>query len=325
MDLTGSESSNKCQICLVPTRSVKNKTCSLTCRIELVARQRRKREQITCEWCKLPFEAKISLKRRFCSQSCSASNTNKIKSEQHTVHLVCPVCDTKFDIIKYYAERGQKCCSVKCGVELQNNGILATVHSSQLDKNCETCQRQYTVAWKRRDSKYCSQKCARNGIVSWNTGLTAETDDRLSHVRDVSRQTQRDRFLNGKIYQSGTGSWHESSKLIGGRVWLRSTYETKMVSLLDVDSDVICYEYEPIEIPYLADDGREHSYYPDFKIKRASGLIEIIEVKPAKLVEKRGNLLKFAAARVFCADLNWTFSVVSEDYLFGHRIFVPIT
>ncbi len=288
------------------------KACSRTCCVELCARSKRHRTTTICVECGTSFEAKASLNRKFCNQSCASKHRMRQKSIEHTVQLICVVCQRSFETIKYYADHGRKCCSVKCGNEYANNGTAATVHPSHLDKICESCAKQYTVIWKHRDSKYCSKRCSRDGIVSWNTGLTAETDPRLAHCRDVSRQTQRDRFLNGKTYQPGKGSWHESSKMVGSRQWLRSTYETRFANVLDSDVSVISYEYEPIEVPYLAEDGRERSYYPDFKVERLGKPIEIVEVKPLKLIDKRGNTQKIAAGRVHCTKLGWTFLLVTE-------------
>lgn len=280
-----------------------------------------------CRNCEISFESDAPA-RRACSRACCIALAQRARREAGTnsirVKLKCVVCGTSFETTPYWVSRGRVCCGIRCGNEHANNGSNATVHPATLGKLCEFCGRSYVVAWKHRASKYCSRRCSRDGIVSWNTGLTIDTDERLAHVSECSKRTQHRRFVEGKAYQPGRGCWHTSSKLVGNRVWLRSSYEIAFAVVLDADDDVLSYRYEGVEIPYVAEDGRSRCYYPDFLVTRLEK-IDLVEVKPFSLLEKRGNPTKLAAAAPYCQERGWNLVVVTERdlpllSLIGHHV-----
>lgn len=118
----------------------------------------------------------------------------------------------------------------------------------------------------------------------------------------------------------------------------RSRWELKLMMHLDDHPHVIQWSSEEFCIPYRSPvDGKVHRYFPDFYVKKrtADGNIEvqIIEVKPAYqtvppvIKENKSkryvnevctwgiNSAKWKAARDFCEDRNWTFSIFTEKEL----------
>lgn len=65
----------------------------------------------------------------------------------------------------------------------------------------------------------------------------------------------------------------------GRKVWVRSSWEERVVALLDAHPCVEGYEVEPFQIPYQW-DGREHFYTPDFLVHLEGKILELWEVKP---------------------------------------------
>jgi hypothetical protein len=118
----------------------------------------------------------------------------------------------------------------------------------------------------------------------------------------------------------------------------RSSWEAKLMDWLDRNPEIISWGSEEIVIPYKSPvDGRWHRYFPDFivKLRTKEGKLKtmIIEVKPKKQTKppepkKRitkqyisevttwgVNEAKWKAAREYCLDRAWEFTLITEDHL----------
>lgn len=118
----------------------------------------------------------------------------------------------------------------------------------------------------------------------------------------------------------------------------RSLWECKLMSLLDSNPNVLEWSSEEVIIPYLSPiDNKWHRYFVDFYVKKKTveGEIvnQLIEVKPAKEckppkqqktmskqylneVKTWGvNSSKWEAARKYCDQRNWQFSIYTEKEL----------
>jgi hypothetical protein len=118
----------------------------------------------------------------------------------------------------------------------------------------------------------------------------------------------------------------------------RSSWECKVMSWLDRNSDIISWASEELIIPYISPvDNRKHRYFPDFivKAKTRDGSLKtlMLEVKPKKQTlppepRKRVtkqfinevttyavNQAKWKAANEFCLDRGWEFKLITEDHL----------
>jgi hypothetical protein len=118
----------------------------------------------------------------------------------------------------------------------------------------------------------------------------------------------------------------------------RSSWELKFMGYLDAHQDVQQWSSEELIIPYRSPiDNRIHRYFPDFQIKKRNrdGVVEtvIVEIKPARetkppIVQKKQtkqylrevytwgiNNAKWQAAREFCRDRNWKFTIMTEHEL----------
>ena len=123
-------------------------------------------------------------------------------------------------------------------------------------------------------------------------------------------------------------------KIVGNAVPVyRSSWELRVMMLLDQHPYVINWASESVAIPYKSPlDGRMHQYIPDFlvvyKDKSGSQRAELIEVKPAKEAiaenarSKRDkaallvNTAKWAAAMTWCKRNGIVFRLLTEDQIF---------
>lgn len=91
----------------------------------------------------------------------------------------------------------------------------------------------------------------------------------------------------------------------------RSGWEAKVYEYLDAWNEVIAYEVEPFEIPYIH-EGEAHKYKPDLFIAFLDGHNEVWEVKPSNQTTLQKNKDKWFSARLACEARGWGFEVVTE-------------
>ena len=131
------------------------------------------------------------------------------------------------------------------------------------------------------------------------------------------------------------------SKYVGDptNVICRSLWERKVCKYMDMNENIVRWGSEEIVIPYVSPlDNKVHRYFPDFiaEIKTDTGKIKtkVIEVKPYKQTQEpeRGqkrkatvinecatysvNQAKWKAAKAFCEQRGWKFTILTEKELF---------
>lgn len=132
------------------------------------------------------------------------------------------------------------------------------------------------------------------------------------------------------------------------KVFYRSGWEFRVFREMDRHPDVIWWQSEEVIVPYVSPiDGRRHRYFPDViaHVKQRDGKTRtiMIEIKPKaqtrppdirnkKTVKGRPsrkylnevrtwgvNEAKWKAARNYCADRGWEFTIWTEDHIPGAK------
>lgn len=120
--------------------------------------------------------------------------------------------------------------------------------------------------------KMCSNRAGKGLGVAGTYTRTKEIRDKISKSVVATLKSTL-----GK-----NGFWVESEKSISSPVWVRSTWEARVVKILDAHPEVDSVELEPYSIPY-GFDGSTRRYIPDILVELLSGLRLLIEVKPKEL------------------------------------------
>jgi hypothetical protein len=94
-------------------------------------------------------------------------------------------------------------------------------------------------------------------------------------------------------------------------VSFESTIERDYLYLLDYEADITHFEEQPLTIEYQH-GGKTRRYTPDFHITTRAGRNVLVECKPLDLINTDNNRRKFAAAREYCAGLDWDFAVATD-------------
>ena len=110
------------------------------------------------------------------------------------------------------------------------------------------------------------------------------------------------RYLDGG-FEWSTGQY--TSMKTGKTCNYRSSWEHELMVLLDGDSRVDTWSYEPLSIPYIL-EGETRRYIPDFLVV-FEGRDYLLEVKPPSLTDIPINAAKRAAASAFCQKNGWKY------------------
>ena len=133
------------------------------------------------------------------------------------------------------------------------------------------------------------------------------------------------------------------------KIIYRSLWEFKVFKWMDMHRDVIWWQSEEVIVPYRSPiDGKVHRYFPDVIVHKKDNLGNpqtiMIEIKSSaqcrppdpknKNKTKTGrisrrylnevktwgiNEAKWKAAKNFCADRGWQFTIMTEKHIPGAR------
>jgi hypothetical protein len=101
----------------------------------------------------------------------------------------------------------------------------------------------------------------------------------------------------------------------GDQVQYESQGEHIFCLVLDRDPTVLRYVSQPEKFAFIDEQGKEHSYIPDYKVFRHNGSIEIHEVTLNKRRERDDIVRREKAARKICAACGWKYVVHTETDL----------
>jgi hypothetical protein len=121
---------------------------------------------------------------------------------------------------------------------------------------------------------------------------------------DGSKTKKKPKFREGN---------YESTKM-GKTFHYDSGWECTVLECLDAWNEVLAFEVEPFEIPYIH-DGKCHKYLPDLFIAFLDGHKEVWEVKPSNQTALKKNQDKWFSAKAACEARGWGFEVVTEQLI----------
>ena len=105
--------------------------------------------------------------------------------------------------------------------------------------------------------------------------------------------------------------YYQSTKM-GKAFFYRSGWEATVFECLDSWNEVLAYEVEPFEIPYIH-KGESHKYIPDVFVMFLDGRKEVWEIKPSSQTHLQMNQDKWYSAKIACEARGWNFEVIVEQ------------
>lgn len=147
----------------------------------------------------------------------------------------------------------------------------------------------------------------------------------MEAARTKALSTFRERLANGQydfttrnenlskaitnLYLDGGFCWsvgEYTSAKTGETIFYRSSWELEYAKILDADTTVATWQYEPLAIEYIY-KSKVKRYLPDFLVCYTDGTKELVEVKPKELVTNDVNQAKRNAAIKVCNDNGWQY------------------
>jgi hypothetical protein len=218
----------------------------------------------------------------------------------------CPVCHIRFNLItaghfRTHGYSDAKSFKDAFGLTLLKAPSIAARQSAFMSANSPTKGRKRTES---EIEKMSQNRVGKGKGVAGKYLRTKEIRERISRgVTDF--QAQNPDFAN-KHFKSG---WVSSEKA-DGDVWVRSSWERRVLVVLDQYEAITELKVEPFAIPYDL-DGITLQYTPDFLVVFEEALSEIWEVKPECQVKSERNIAKFKAAEDYAQAHGMNFRVVT--------------
>ena len=123
---------------------------------------------------------------------------------------------------------------------------------------------------------------------------------------DISKLCGKNQFKSGNF----------ESKKSDKNYHYRSSYELRMMEILESDPIVVEFTMEPFSIQYIGIDNKKHKYIPDCLVEYTDNTFSLIEIKPERRITESINILKFKAAEKYCELNNMKFIIWTEKDLF---------
>lgn len=148
----------------------------------------------------------------------------------------------------------------------------------------------------------------------------------------VAGKYERTPEIRRKIANGVLNAWEKGkrgrgfyiyARRLGRKVWVRSTWEGRVVRVLDLHPCVLRYEVEPIRIPYLF-EGQQHLYIPDFLVVVEGDITELWEVKPEELTDHPRNEAKMEALNKYVLEQGYNSRLVTLKDIEGMEMQVGI-
>lgn len=98
-------------------------------------------------------------------------------------------------------------------------------------------------------------------------------------------------------------------------VQYESFNEFKLILLLERDPGVLDYISQPETFEFLDDQGKKHTYTPDFQVRKTDGSVEIHEVTLTRRSGQSNMIDRERAGRAVCRSRGWRYIVHTEKTL----------
>ena len=181
---------------VVKARAETAKYCCLTCRVnsqKSVANPLRKRVLVNCKQCNDEFERMNYQTTEYCSRQCYWDYRNQNPDVQfqsnQVVNLIekeCLNCLLPYKV-NQYRKHTSKFCSVACHDNYRRKTLI-----------CPSCKEAFEVA-NYIDRKYCSERCAINGVGKRRSKFSIDIYNFLSKFYNVEDEFYL-RYDSGKYF-----------------------------------------------------------------------------------------------------------------------------
>jgi|GEM_PF-2235016 len=216
--------------------------------------------------------------------------------------VTCPVCKRRMNCITagHFRKHGYPTAQVfkrTFSLDTLKAPSLCQDHSQYMRKNSPTKGKTRTLSERRR----MRQNRRGKGVgVCGKYERTPEIRARISAGVTKYLLSREGDFARG---------WFVYSEKLDDAVYVRSSWEERVVAVFDLHPCVEWFETEPFSIPYFF-AGVTRRYVPDFLLWLEGGIKEVWEVKPEEFLKLAKNQAKIAALNDYTRQRGYNARVV---------------
>lgn len=208
--------------------------------------------------------------------------------------LVCPVCGDKMNVITNGHLRKHGYTDAET-FKAQFGMLWLKAPSMRAEQTAFMQKSSNTKGRKRTATEIQTMRDARKGKGVGVCGKYARTDTIKAKIAaGVGAFYLENPSHANKNFKNGWRLSHKADQ----DVWFRSSWEERVLKVLDHYDEIEEIKVEPFAIPYLF-DGVRRSYTPDLLVVFEGGIKELWEIKPAPFVHLPKNQAKFSAMQAY--------------------------
>ena len=155
--------------------------------------------------------------------------------------------------------------------------------------------------------------------------VRSESDKKLiGYLKKKSKKRKVHVYFNKKNQKTGAGKYIQGdfySEKNKDMFPYKSSYELAYLHLIEKDSKVLSYIYEPFELYYIDSNGKRRIYIPDFMVLYDNGSILISEIKPKAMLQDFDVQAKGRACREYLlkeySNVDISYCFITEKDLFS--------
>ena len=259
-----------------------------------------------------------------------SSETNR-KSVVHV--FKCDTCEKTFEGSACRNKGIKHFCNVKCMGQHKREHPNAWPDNGKARNTPEACEKAMKTRKRRIDAgeivhswlgrhhseetkKHLSEIASDGSRLGSGNGMFGRKHSEKTRSKMSDAKTQL--ILDGKFRAYGTHNkkgWYKSTKS-GQECFFRSGWEEAFMKYLDVNDDILIWEYEKLRISYFYSvENVKRWYVPDFFVIRKDGTRQLIEVKHKEFAETERVKLKQEAGESWCRENNATFVTATKQVL----------
>lgn len=277
---------------------------------------------LKCDRCQTIFEKmyetkRVKSERHFCSMKCVYEGRNPSPLHGRKTTRPCSQCGfsitrmTSFMKGKQHVFCGRECYTEWKKVNTPSEQVEAMMSDEARAKSKASLialrsAPDYIHSWQDRKhtdetrvklkaSSVGKHDGALNGM--YKRGHTETSRAKMSEAHSRNIVEGKAYIYGGSKHKSG---WHTSSKGNDGQpMFYHSSWEEALMFHLDMDDNVMCYNFERLRIAYQY-QGKKRHYVPDFLVTYSDGRRVLCEIKPKQFLDNEKTKLKAEAARAYC-------------------------
>ena len=257
--------------------------------------------RLFCRRCDTP----IPPKRKLCTDCCKTQDTERhlARRSPRADDVICPVCGLRFRVLRVEHIKSHGFANAETFI--RRFGLASRMSPSRI-KEVRVFLKEIQPGDKLSPEHSAAIGKAKRGKPSGLKGRKRSPEFRAK-MSEIRSQYCLDH--PGPLFSGIRGEWIPCQKA-GQKVFVRSSWEKRVLTVLGHYAEAQRILVEPLRIPYNI-NGKARYYIPDLLVTFDGNIHELWEIKPAEFLADPANAAKIAAGRAYASERRASFRVVT--------------